>query len=429
MGDPIRTISLDDLGDLDASTTTQPYKSDAQDTFASDFGTNASSPISDSPFPSDLQTSPESALGTNAGETRLTEIFGRFGGMSQRRRLAIVSLVLAAVGGALVMLMGDVGTKLWEQLLGEQEAMQSSAARVAPPQTAVPVPAPQAPATDSQVDTQNPYWNLPNPLDLGPELAPKGVLTLAQEEHWRAGLEGSKNLRYDTYLKFHTVQDMRAKRFKGSEAVLNEALNQPKFWTRMEALMALAEIGQVPDVDTVQNAIGNTRASLVKNYFKRYRAHANAAETYILRQAIRVVDGGARQVILEALTRQHDEATPLYLYAASFDPSPEVVAWYGTAKKQLAFSEAQIESFKRYASGQDKPAPPRKASDPIVQAKPAAPPMHDLKVEELPHDVNVEEVYFLNEGESSGEEAEAVPVEEADDGFESLKKSEGKSPR
>jgi hypothetical protein len=438
MGEPVKTISLDDLGDLDGDQT-QPFPSDLSNAFGSDFGrtgvseTSSSATNASSPFPSDFQTAPESVslgTGTNAGTgvTRMTELFGSLSSSESRgKRIALVLVLLVLVGGSVLMLLGDVTTELVEHMLGgdstptvvtrtePRERPQAPVQEVTPPET----PPAVEPAAE---DLQNPYWNLPNPLEGGPKLAPRGVITLTTEENWKAGLEGSKSLRYDTYLRYKTIQEIRKSRLKGSESLLTEALNQPKFWARMEALFGLAELGTPPDIDTVQNAIGNTRRALVKNYFKRFRSQANPAELYILRQAIRVVDAGARLVILEVLANQTDSANSLYFYAASFDPNPQIQGWYQRNSQKFQLTEEQKSQFKRYASGQETPPAPKTPPPEVVAPpRPLEPPMQDLKVEELPHDVNVEEVYFLNEEEKTEEDPEDVEVEEIDDGFDALK--------
>jgi hypothetical protein len=272
-------------------------------------------------------------------------------------------------------------------------------------------PAPQAkvdapPPPPSQVDLGNPYWALPNPLDT--TLGVEGeMLTASQEERWRQGLAHPF-----VWQRYKTVIDIRASRMKGSQLLLNDALAQPKFWTRMEALIALAESGEAVDIDTVELGIGSTRRSLIQNYFRRFRKESTAGELYIMRQAIRIMDAGTRRVILENLITRRDPINELYLVAATYDPNAKVNVWINQELATQPLSQSAKLRFQQVAAGDD--ITPAAAPAP---ANPTTTKVQDLKVEELTDDdVNVEEVYFLKDEEKLQEKV-VVPV---DDGFQQL---------
>jgi hypothetical protein len=246
------------------------------------------------------------------------------------------------------------------------------------------------------------------------------VLTPAQEERWRQGLAHPF-----VWQRYKTVMDMRAARLKGSQLLLNDALAQPKFWTRMEALIALAEAGEAVDIDSVELGIGSTRRPLIQNYFRRFRKEVSPGELYIMRQAIRIVDAGTRRVILENLVNRRDSINELYLVAATYDPNAKVNGWISQELAAQPLSESaktrfqQVATGAEVATGGDAAAGMDGASTgaaPVPAGTSANGKVQDLKVEELQDDVNVEEVYFLKDEEKQPEK-KVIPV---DDGFQQL---------
>jgi hypothetical protein len=208
---------------------------------------------------------------------------------------------------------------------------------------------------------------------------------------------------------------MRAARLKGSQLLLNDALAQPKFWTRMEALIALAESGEAVDIDSVELGIGTTRRPLIQNYFRRFRKQITPGELYVMRQAIRIVDAGTRRVILENLVERRDSINELYLVAATYDPNAKVNGWITQQLAARPLSESAKARFQQVAAGVDLTP---ESSAPAPAAAPPRSNVQDLKVEEMQDEVNVEEVYFLKDEEKQ-QEKKVAPV---DDGFQQLEK-------
>jgi hypothetical protein len=428
MSDAIKTISLDDIGGLQGQGRDAPNSANVmynpQYGGGDQFQTETSAP-SDLDQPSDIQPLSSMATGSSFGTsiTRMTEIFGRFDTGSNTRNYIIVGGLVLALAAALYLTSGDGTESPLSQILsqfGSSDDIPDSPAddfpetaptmmaptmqQVAPPQPKVETPPP------SPVDLQNPYWALPNPLEntTGPEL---GLLTPGQEERWRQGLAHPF-----VWQRYKTVIDMRAARLKGSQYLLNDALAQPKFWTRMEALIALAESGEAVDIDTVETAIGSTRRSLIQNYFRRFRRQATGGEIYIMRQAIRITDAGTRRVILENLINRRDPTNDLYLVAATYDPNTKVSGWLNQELAGRPLSDAARQRFQQVAAGLETPADA--TPKPTPTATPAS-KVQDLKVEELSNDdVNVEEVYFLKDEDR--QETKIVPM---DDGFQDLEQN------
>jgi hypothetical protein len=269
----------------------------------------------------------------------------------------------------------------------------------------------RTPSVGSQASamTSNPYWGLPTPLEIGAgegEAAAPSVL-----ENWRYGLTHPY-----TYQRFKTVKSMRARR--GAREALLDGLSQGKFWTRMEAFLGLAEMGEGVSPETAQTIFASVRADLPRNYFRRFARKTDAASTYVMQMSLRVVDARAREVIIHNLAKNRNASNDLYLYAATLDSSPHVSRF---AQKEIAARAlaAGTENAYRKAIAE---ASPQQSPD-LFPAKTNEP--KDLKVETIPNHTNVEEVYFLNE-ENGTEAMEAKPESPpvADDGFESLENPE-----
>lgn len=197
-----------------------------------------------------------------------------------------------------------------------------------------PMPAPRrkavraAPAPASAVRTDgrkmvagNPYWHLPNAI-VGSQPPLERLWTAEEEETWRAGLAH----RY-SYQRWKTVQDVRQMRLKGSEAILWDALQDKKFWTRGYAAIGLAEIDVPVSLQTLDAALQNARSELIADFFERFTKRCNPGQCYVLRQVIRLLDAKGRLVALQGISRSKDALRDLYLTAATLDPDKRVKKW------------------------------------------------------------------------------------------------------
>jgi hypothetical protein len=433
MSEAIKTISLDDIGGLQGQAKEAPKPSNVmynpQYGDGDQFQTSTSA-ASDLGQATDAQPLSSPATGSSFGTsiTRMTEIFGKFDNSNNTRNYIILGGLVLALAAALYLTSGDGTESPISQILSQFDSSSESspdipaddmgpetAPTMASPQPTAPVAETAAPApaaATAQVDLGNPYWSLPNPLDatMGVDGA---VLTPAQEERWRQGLAHPF-----VWQRYKTVMDMRAARLKGSQLLLSDALAQPKFWTRMEALIALAEAGEAVDIDSVEMGIGSTRRPLIQNYFRRFRKEVSPGELYIMRQAIRIVDAGTRRVILENLVNRRDSINELYLVAATYDPNAKVNGWINQELAAQPLSESAKARFQQVATGAEVATGANTApgSAPTPAGAPANTKVQDLKVEELKDEVNVEEVYFLKDEEKQPEK-KVTPV---DDGFQQL---------
>ncbi len=372
-----------------------------------------------------LSAGQDSSFGTSI--TRMTDIFGKIDGYANSRNYIILGGLVLALAAAIFLTSGDGTQSPLSSLLSQFDSithsspefpaddlpLESTAAVpvVQPLVTSTQSMAPSAPAPGELV---NPYWSLPNPLDTFAEAAAQGMLSPSQEERWRQGLAHPF-----IWQRHKTVVEMRAARLKGSQFLLNDALAQPKFWMRMEALLALAELGETLDIDTVESGIGSTRGSLIQNYFRRFHKQRTAGELYIMRQAIRIVDAGSRKVILENLLQVRNEVNELYLVAALYDPNPKINTWMNEELRAQPVTASVRERFLKASVGMDTETGMTSAPASIPSPTRNQSKVQDLEVEQLQSDVNVEEVYFLKDEEKAVEKQEAAPV---DDGFQQLEK-------
>lgn len=354
-----------------------------------------------------------------SGFGRFSQVLGqkKFSGGNRQLVLAgIFGMVL--VGCGLYIYIGDEGL---DSLMGDVGAGMQGDGEMAPPvEAAAPVPesgvintTPEVapPKTESKTVEEapgNPYWKLPNPVVMTSET--KSMISTQQTEGWRAALNHAF-----TYQRMKATQELRKAKVDGTVTILYEALAQPKFWTRMEAILGIADNGVAIDSESMKTAIGDARSDLVKNYFKRFRKDYTDSTAHVMRQALRVVDGRARFIIFSNLALHRNEINDQYLYAASLHETDvstkamvnEVLAQYPIPAAHKAAYEKSI------------------SEEAVIVTKKAN---VDIKVEKIPANMNVEEVYFINDEESApAPAAEPVEVKKEDDGFNDLQHSEAET--
>ncbi|NRA67960.1 MAG: hypothetical protein HRU19_25990 [Pseudobacteriovorax sp.] len=252
-------------------------------------------------------------------------------------------------------------------------------------------------------DIKNPYWPLPNPAPVRKPV--ENRVTAEDQESWRLGLSH----RF-VYQQWKTVKEIRKNFRSGGEIFLFQALRNPKFWVRMEALMALAEQGFAVDVDAVGLAIGDARSGLVSRYMKKI-SHSNSdGKQFILRQAIRLVEATARVEILKGLDRLNNGTNQLYFAAAQMDPSSLVQSWLATGRRGRVVPGSARKEFETIAR---KYLSTGSGSSNGMEVE-----IQEFDASDLTDSQLVREVGF---DEDRGQGAPALkPFEEATDGFETI---------
>ncbi len=263
--------------------------------------------------------------------------------------------------------------------------------------------APRTPRRVNISDIENPYWPLPNPVAKPIKVA--GSLTPSQKEKWRFGLSH----RYP-YRRYSTIKEIRASHIPGSEALLFEALEQPKLWARMEALLGLVELGLELDIDTIDQVISGARPHLLRNYFRKLSANPTAADFYVMRQAIRVVDAQNRLQILKVLVANPDNINSLYYAAARFDPSRTVSLWLSKKMQSYPVPTKYVSEYRDIAASYL--AKNKNSSIPEELA------VQEIEVEELSDSAIVKEVSFFQD--MLDEEAAEAENAEEKDGFDAI---------
>ena len=196
------------------------------------------------------------------------------------------------------------------------------------------------PPQDASVSmADNPYLELPNRRTSN-KLQFARAWSPQEEEVWRSGLTHQF-----AWQQHKTVQDVISLKLAGSDAILWETLNNPRLWTRMQALMGLVQFGMNVDSNTVWRALGKERPSLVANYFKRFTGKNDAVERFVMRYALRTVGPRARLHIVKALVVGRDELSHLYLVAATLDQDHRVSRW---AEAELQRQNLPLDIVEKY---------------------------------------------------------------------------------
>jgi hypothetical protein len=155
----------------------------------------------------------------------------------------------------------------------------------------------------------------------GSELAPKGAsLSTDQEAAFNANLEHEFN-----YQRYQAVLDLADLKAPGSEELLRQALESKKFWIRMRALIALADLGDhITDVD-VKDALGRTHSELRARFFKRFEKSPCSSGCYfVARAALKHLDALGRAQVVRVLAREPSDVRDVFMVAATFDQSQRV---------------------------------------------------------------------------------------------------------
>lgn len=225
----------------------------------------------------------------------------------------------------------------------------------------------------------NPYWSLPNKL-LGKEAELRRTWTAEEEETWRAGLAH----RF-AYQRYKTVQDVRERRLKGSEAILWDALQDKQFWMRGFAAIGIAEFNVEISLQSLETVIGDARSELIANFFERFTKKPTAPQAFVLRQILRLVDERGRIVALKGIAHSRDDLRELYLAAATKDPGPHVQRWIKAYLAEHPFKPERYNELMTVVDGS------RSGDDVLgdLDARPSAPaakktrPLHLATDEEL----------------------------------------------
>gem|GEM_PF-6949808 len=286
----------------------------------------------------------------------LVEISGRAG--SGQMVMIFIAVLALATGGYFAYEYFINGRNPLDGLAGlfgdeMPEAPAADNAPVAKPEVAVAeTPAEPAEAMPDVPSAYGPYALLPNPLE-GRRQASSRTWTAAEEEVWRAGLSHRFN-----YQRYKTVQDVTAMKLGGSEAILWDALEERKLWTRMRAAMGLADMGIVISTAVVEKALGNARADAVAGYFKRFARYATPGQIYVMREALKVAAPKGRIAILAALNQLEDKYRNIYFAAATQDAAPEVQAFVAAVAQERGIPESAMQEFAQLTESKSRTAAP-----------------------------------------------------------------------
>jgi hypothetical protein len=155
-------------------------------------------------------------------------------------------------------------------------------------------------------------------IDQQEELGPP--LTSDQEATFSAALAHEF-----TYQRYKAVLDLAALKAEGSESLLRDALDSPKLWTRMRALMALAELGDEITIEDIKKGLGDAHSELRARFFQRFeRSPCTAGCYFIARASLPHLDAQGREAVIRVIALEDDRIRDKFMAAATFDPSKRV---------------------------------------------------------------------------------------------------------
>lgn len=154
--------------------------------------------------------------------------------------------------------------------------------------------------------------------EMGGDLPPRGKsLSTDEESSFKAGLSHEFN-----YQIYKTVLDLAAAKAPGSEELLRQALDSKKFWIRMRALIALADMGDDITDDDVSQALGKTHSELRARFFKRFeKSPCSVGCFYVARAALKHLDSHGRAQVVRVISREASNVRDVFMVAATFDSS------------------------------------------------------------------------------------------------------------
>lgn len=245
----------------------------------------------------------------------------------------------------------------------------------------------------TQIVNGNPYWSLDNRV---PQIQQplKRRWSPIEQKHFADRFASDF-----VYQQWQVVKDLRELRFRGGEELLYQATAASKFWTRMEAAFALAEMGKPVSESDMEKVIGQARSDLVARYFQRIQRDASPGELYVTRQAIRLLDERGRLAALQTLDKNPDPWRDLYMVAASYDPGPAVqkwaqeqLQWRPIDPERLTYLRRVVDGYELFRPDTQKPA--HSAEDEQVYQA-------EVEVQSVPVDSGSESIIMYDSPESN----------------------------
>ncbi len=167
-------------------------------------------------------------------------------------------------------------------------------------------------------------------------LARGTTLTADQEASFKDGLRHEFN-----YQRYKTVLDLAALRAPGSQELLREALASKKFWIRMRAIIALADMGEDITDDDIKQALGDAHAELRARFFKRFeKSSCSVGCFYVARAAMKHLDASGRSQLVKVVARERSDAAEAFMVAATFDGDESVRATANELIASLAIDQS-----------------------------------------------------------------------------------------
>ena len=125
-----------------------------------------------------------------------------------------------------------------------------------------------------------------------------------------------------TYQRYKAVLELSRSLPQGSEILLQGVLQTENFWTRMRALIAIADLGGDITSEDIATALGQTSGELRARFFKRFEKSPCSVGCYfVARASLRHLDAEGRAAVLRVISNETSKIRDRYMVAASFDES------------------------------------------------------------------------------------------------------------
>ena len=146
------------------------------------------------------------------------------------------------------------------------------------------------------------------------------ALSIGELQKFNQGMTSPFN-----YQHYQAVVDLGKRLPAGSHGVFQGAIQTEKFWTRMRAVIALADLGGDIRRSDIEMALGDTSGELRARFFKRFEKSPCSIGCYfVARASIQHLDSEGRAQLLRVISREPSKIRDRFMVAGTFDESEEV---------------------------------------------------------------------------------------------------------
>jgi hypothetical protein len=254
---------------------------------------------------------------TQFNTTTATMTSTGIGGNSRRTKFILAMIGLGILlGGVFYVFSEDFSLESLWSFNGEEASDEPPAAQPKKAKKKVEVVQTVESPTPQPIQPNSNIWaSLGNEL-AGPVKDPERSLTQDELHSFREKLES--DVTYQRYLAAYELGKLHA---SGGEDLLHQLIQDPKLWTRMRAVIALADLGEEISEEEFKTAVGQERTDLYIGFFKRFEKSEPCSEGcyFVARQAMRYLPARARASVLNLISIEQSSIGKRFVDAAKQD--------------------------------------------------------------------------------------------------------------